>query len=456
MLGSTVSGMRWGALVAVIACAFVGASPALADDWLPHDANATWTYQWTDSVYNTTPTNEKVTVQSTNGNAFTLAWTTDGLGNPSSAVSSTGTISMQETSSGIDVVSPYWSSNAPPSNFPFLCSTVGPCPNSLASTYYNVVWGSIAHVLPEPLLHGTTWTGTGGDTTIQASSSYVGTEKVTVPAFPNGVLAAKVRSDIAQAGALGDPYGSGIRTTWWVYGVGPVKVVFQHDGGPVTTFTLQSTNEKPEMPPSDVNWFPMQQGLKGTYRWTNAKHLKKPEVESFVLDQVANNSARATVNCVSGPIKCSGLYYLTQRTDGLSSIESYVKAASLAKFPPLGPKSAPPSQRRHFFTPFDLMVYGLNPIIGEYPARGQTWSVAPNGRDFAVFGAAAKTTVLGVHRVKVPAGTFNALEVKTVLKQAGFPFGSGTRISWFAPGRGLVKLVFSHGDGSTSLVVLTK
>jgi hypothetical protein len=64
--------------------------------------------------------------------------------------------------------------------------------------------------------------------------------------------------------------------------------------------------------------------------------------------------------------------------------------------------------------------------------------------------------VLGVQKVKVPAGTFNALAVRTTLKQAGFPFGSGVRTSWFAEGRGLVKLVFQHGDGSTSVVQLTK
>ena len=28
--------------------------------------------------------------------------------------------------------------------------------------------------------------------------------------------------------------------------------------------------------------------------------------------------------------------------------------------------------------------------------------------------------------------------------------------SWFAPGKGLVKLVFHHGDGSVSTVVLLK
>ena len=54
------------------------------------------------------------------------------------------------------------------------------------------------------------------------------------------------------------------------------------------------------------------------------------------------------------------------------------------------------------------------------------------------------------------AGTYKALVVSSTLKQAGFPFGSGTRTMWFAPGKGLVKLVFRHADGSVSLVELLK
>ena len=56
----------------------------------------------------------------------------------------------------------------------------------------------------------------------------------------------------------------------------------------------------------------------------------------------------------------------------------------------------------------------------------------------------------------MPAGTFNALAVQTTLKQAGFPYGSGTRTTYFAAGKGLVKLVFRHGDRSTSTVELLK
>src|SRR5882762_4325079 len=67
-------------------------SSALAGNWLPHSSDATWTYTWTDSVYNTTPTKEKVTVQDSKGPAFTLAWTTDGLDNPAGAPTSIGTV----------------------------------------------------------------------------------------------------------------------------------------------------------------------------------------------------------------------------------------------------------------------------------------------------------------------------------------------------------------------------
>ena len=98
-------------------------------------------------------------------------------------------------------------------------------------------------------MQGTSWRADGrspGD--VASANDYVGTEQITVPAFPQPVLAAKVRSQITQAGALGDPYGSGVRTVWWVYGVGPAKVEFDHTGGAVTTAVLQSTNQTPAGP----------------------------------------------------------------------------------------------------------------------------------------------------------------------------------------------------------------
>jgi hypothetical protein len=102
------------------------------------------------------------------------------------------------------------------------------------------------------------------------------------------------------------------------------------------------------------------------------------------------------------------------------------------------------------------MNFGFNPLLTAYPAPGQVWGSKNPSRDFSTFGVNGSSKVMGVQKVKVPGGTFDALVVRASLSQPGFKFGSGTRTSWFAPGKGLVKLVFHHGDGSVSTVVLLK
>jgi hypothetical protein len=87
---------------------------------------------------------------------------------------------------------------------------------------------------------------------------------------------------------------------------------------------------------------------------------------------------------------------------------------------------------------------------------GQTWGSKNPSRDFSTFGVNGSARVLGVQKVKVPAGTFDALVVRASLSQPGFKFGSGTRTSYFVAGKGLVKLLFRHGDGSLTTVDLLK
>jgi hypothetical protein len=451
--------VRRGLITLGLALASLGlAAPAFADGWLPHAKGSTWVYQWHDSVYNPTPTKEKVTVKTSKGGAFTLAWTTDGQNNPATAPTSTGTVSFQETPEGL--ANTDWTSNPPPSGYPILCATTSQCGNSLASAYYNVIWGSRAPLLEEPLLRGLTWASTGGtQNDVGSANRYAGTEEVSVPAFGHPVLAAKVVSTITQAGAIGDPYGSGVRTTWWVYGVGPVKVTFAHAGGvkaPVTTAVLLQTNQKPQAPPPDTDFFPLAKGQTLSYRWTNSRYFKAPMEEKFVVDAASNDSARFTVSSISGPMKVAGAYGYTSSTGGLVNIWGTVKAASVAKLPPLGPAALPAKKRRHFFTPFDLMNFGLEPILPAYPTAGTGWSGGASGIVYRIFGVTGSTKVLGLQTITVPAGTFRALAVRSTLLQKGFPFGSGTRTSWFAPGKGLVKLVFQHGDGSVSDVELLR
>src|SRR5262249_38216100 len=132
------------------------------------------------------------------------------------------------------------------------------------------------------------------------------------------------------------------------------------------------------------------------------------------------------------------------------------QSATLLKFPPLGPSSAAPTNRRHIVTPFDLMTFGFNPVVPAYPTAGDTWSADQPSRDFTTYGVTGQSKVLGVETVKVPPGTFHALAVVTNMTESKFPYGSGLRESWFAPGKGLVKLVWKHADGSVSTVELLK
>src|SRR5262249_53354134 len=166
------------AVAAFLACAPI----AGADEWLPHSTDATWTYEWKDSSYSPTPTKEKFTVKSNSGNMFTLGWTTDGLDNPPDAVTSSGTVRLQETSSGLEDVD--WTGTAPPARFPVLAAQRANCGNPPSSTFFIVIWGSRHPVLAEPMMKGSSWTSTGGASDdVSSTSTYLGSEQITVPAF---------------------------------------------------------------------------------------------------------------------------------------------------------------------------------------------------------------------------------------------------------------------------------
>lgn len=97
------------------------------------------------------------------------------------------------------------------------------------------------------------------------------------------------------------------------------------------------------------------------------------------------------------------------------------------------------------------MTYGFNPVL----PPGACWR-SGSRYDKRVYGVRGSTRVIGVRRVRVPAGTFRALEVKSWLTQRGHRYGSGVRTMRFAAGRGLVKLVFRHRDRSTTPVQLIR
>jgi hypothetical protein len=451
---------RLGPLLAalIVVCLLPGSAFAASledpfNQWLPDSDAASWTYAWTDSQYSPEPTKELYTVSGRSGASFRLGWTTEGLGNPETAQSSSGSVDYRRTTAGTVVTN--WAASQPPTQFPILCASAAQCGNSVAGTHFMLIWGTRSPALAEPLVTGTSWSTTGGaNNDVSSTNRYLGSEKVKVPAFPVPVQAAKIQSEITQAGALGDPYGSGVRTVWWVWGVGPVKIGFRHSGGAVQEAELFSTNLSPRTPPSDANFLPMTSGKSQDFRWRNTRHMGSWSRQRFKVAQVVNNTARVDVRNLSGPIKVAGSYVLSSRLSGITNLSAFTKAASRAKFPELGPRAVSKARRRHFFTPFDLMTFGYNPVLPAYPEKGQTWSHDRTSPDFRAFGVTGHSKVVSTAAsVKVPAGSYkNVLVVESTLSQKGFRFGSGRRVSWFAPGKGLVKLVFHHRDGSVSTV----
>jgi hypothetical protein len=451
---------RLGPLLAalIVVCLLPGSAFAASledpfNQWLPDSDAASWTYAWTDSQYSPEPTKELYTVSGRSGASFRLGWTTEGLGNPETAQTSSGSVDYRRTTAGTVVTN--WAASQPPTQFPILCASAAQCGNSVAGTHFMLIWGTRSPALAEPLVTGTSWSTTGGaNNDVSSTNRYLGSEKVKVPAFPVPVQAAKIQSEITQAGALGDPYGSGVRTVWWVWGVGPVKIGFRHSGGAVQEAELFSTNLSPRTPPSDANFLPMTSGKSQDFRWRNTRHMGSWSRQRFKVAQVVNNTARVDVRNLSGPIKVAGSYVLSSRLSGITNLSAFTKAASRAKFPELGPRAVSKARRRHFFTPFDLMTFGYNPVLPAYPEKGQTWSHDRTSPDFRAFGVTGHSKVVSATaRVKVPAGSYkNVLVVESTLSQKGFRFGSGRRVSWFAPGKGLVKLVFHHRDGSVSTV----
>ena len=425
----------------------------VSDQWLPRSDGAVWTYSWTNSAYSRTPRIERYRLQARSGTAFRLRW--DEIGASPFELPSAGTLDFQHTDAGL--VNLNYQSNPPPRQFPILCASPVECGNSLAGALHLLIWGTRSPMLAEPLLRGTRWGSLGGaDSDVASESRYVGRERVAVAAFPGGVEAAKVESRITQAGALGDPFGSGIRTVWWVRGVGPVRIQFDHSGGEVSRAELQSTNLAPRVAPPDANLFPFSRGDRSTYRWRNSRYMKKWARQQVDVAQVANNTAQVNVKHLSGPIAVAGSYLFSTRLSGISLVSGATRAATRAKFPRLGPRGAAEADRLRFYTPFDFLAFGYNPILPVPAKKGALWRSSREGRDWKLYGVTGVSRVIATgRRVRTPAGSFRATVVRSRLTQHGYRFGSGTRTTWFVAGRGLVKLVFRHRDGSRSIVERT-
>ena len=307
----------------------------VANQWFPRSDGASWTYAWDNTTYQPDARRERYDLTARSGRSFRLSWAE--VEPPPGETPSQGTMDFQQTDAGL--INTDYGSTPPPARFPVLCASANGCGNSLSGALYQLIWGTRSPVLAEPLVQGTQWSSLGGaNNDVASSNRYDGRQRVTVPAFPQGIEAAVVRSEVSQAGALGDPFGTGVRTVWWVRGVGPVQIEFRHASGETSTARLDATNLQPLPLPSDENLLPLNKGETGTFRWRNSRHMKQWSTQRYVVSEVVNNSARVDVKHVRGPIRVAASYALATRISGTTLLSASTRATLKAKFPALGPK----------------------------------------------------------------------------------------------------------------------
>ena len=309
-----------------------------ADQWLPSTDGAEWVYAWSNSDYQPAPRTEKYVVQSRNGTAFRLRW--DEVGAGPYDTPSAGTVDFRYTDAGL--VNLNYQSTQPPPQFPILCASATSCGNSVAGAMYLLIWGTRSPTLAEPLLQGTRWNSLGGaGNDVASASRYVGPREGRRAGVPRGRRGGqgrgarsprRVRSAIRSGRACARSGGCA--------GVGPVKIVMRHAGGEISQSTLQSTNLKPLPLPADVNLLPLNRGDTATFRWRNSKHMKAWSTQKFTVSAVVNASAQVDVKRVGGPINVAGAYTLSTRLSGVTQLSATTQAATRAKFPTLGPRSA--------------------------------------------------------------------------------------------------------------------
>ena len=177
-------------------------------------------------------------------------------------------------------------------------------------------------------------------------------------------------------------------------------------------------------------------------------------MQRFDVAQVVNNTSRVDVKQVSRADHRRGHVLLLDAADRRDAASASAKAATRARLPAARAAAGTAGRAAAFFTPYDLMVYGFGPVVPICAHRRVVVALLARQRRLEDLRRQRRhATMLRTHQAcaRRPAAS-DAVEVRSTLHQAGFRFGSGTRTSWFAPGKGLVKLVFRTGDGSVSTV----
>ena len=187
---------------------------------------------------------------------------------------------------------------------------------------------------------------------------------------------------ITQAGALGDPFGTGVRTVWWVYGVGPVRIAFEHTGGETSFAQLAATTLAPRALPERREPDAAQASATSSrFRWRNDKHMKRWSTQRFEVSG-AGQQHRAGQRRATSPARSTSLAQLRvhdparRATTALSTVyRRGPRRERRAAAPGPAQRAGGPAALRHAVRPDDLR---LQP--GAARLRGQGPDLAQRGR----------------------------------------------------------------------------
>jgi len=184
-------------------------------------------------------------------------------------------------------------------------------------------------------------------------------------------------------------------------------------------------------------YLPLQIGTGWTYAWSNDTHHSDPITETIRVSR--QDEDQYTLAARTG--QTHGQFWISGQADGIAWAGFSTHSGSASGFP------VPMYMLMHYaYVPYDFLRQPLQ--VGQtWVGYGQTEASLPvhEGRS---------TVISDSETVAVTAGTFtDALHVRTVISGTN-QYLSGDRHIWFAPGVGLLRLIYNHDDGSVTTAEL--
>jgi len=265
------------------------------------------------------------------------------------------------------------------------------------------------------------------------------TESITVPAGTFQAL--RIRTTVTVSGnVLGTPINeTEVQVFWVAENIGLVKVTDTDSEG-TTTSLLTAANvplPSPSTPFQMSDHFPLASGNFWTFQASDAFSTFTNTLSVQSGSTPINGAVtKAVVDSVDGFVN-----YLTNDSSGVR----------------VHGDADPAFGESETFSP-PIVIANAQVNIGEVINGSGSVAFTVSGSGTATLSYTSTSVVEAFETVTVPAGTFPAVRIKNTVNVTGTAFGvsensTETSTFWFARNVGLVKIVFTDSDGTTTSVL---